>query len=262
MDSELITDRRKATATDWRERPIVVCDPNEFNRRMTVDLLRYAGATRIVAAEHSSSAWYALKNARNPILIADGRNEDMGALVRRLRRAPGAQKHAPAILIAGAVQQADVSRARDIGVNAIAARPLAPQTLFDRLNEVSVRPRQFIDTPRFSGPDRRTGRPARGEYKRQADIEAGLVTPLDAARAEARAVIFDRLRFNDPLAARVGRSLERFLAQQSAVTDHAGEIITLHRATLGKLLDVGQGSMETRMDIVMGLERLVTRRAA
>jgi CheY-like chemotaxis protein len=262
VGAEQITERRKASTPDWRERPIVVCDPSNFTRRMTVDLLRYAGASRIVSTEHGSSAWYALKQSRNPILIADGRHGEMSTLVRRLRRAPGARKQAPAILISGGMQQADVSRARDIGVNAIAARPLAPQTLFDRLNEVSMRPRRFIDTPRFSGPDRRAGRPAQGEHKRQADIDAGLVTPLDAARAEARSVIFERLRMNDPLAARVGRSLERFLAHQTAMTDHAAEIIALHRATLGKLLDVGEGTQDTRLEIVAGLERLVTRRAA
>lgn len=262
LDAELITDRRQADAPDWRERSIVVCDPSGFNRRITVDVLRYAGASRIVSTEHGSNAWYALKQSRDPILIADGRHGEMSTLVRRLRRAPDARKEAPAILISDSVKHADVSRARDIGVNAIAARPLAPQTLFDWLNEVCARPRRFIDTPRFSGPDRRAGRPAQGEYKRQADIDAGCVSPLDAARAEARSVIFDRLRMNDPLAARVGRSLERFLAQQTKMTDHAAEIIALHRATLGKLLDVGDGTEETRMDIVAGLERLVTRRAA
>jgi len=262
MGAERMFDRPNKAALDWRERPIVVCDPSDFNRRMTIDLLRYAGASRIIATEHKASAWYALKQSRNPILIADGRDAEMSTLVRRLRRAPDARKQAPAILISGAVKQADVRRARDIGVDAVAVRPLAPQTLFDRLNEVTARPRAFIDAPRFSGPDRRTGRPAHGEYKRHADVEAGRVTALDAARAEARAVIFERLRMNDPLAARVGRSMERFLAQQSALTDHAGEIIALHRATLGKLVDEGDGATETRMEIVAGLERLVSRRAA
>lgn len=52
------------------------------------------------------------------------------------------------------------------------------------------------------------------------------------------------------------------MAHETAITDHAAEIIALHRATLGKLLDVCEGANDTRMVIVAGLERLVTRRAA
>ena len=75
-------------------------------------------------------------------------------------------------------------------------------------------------------------------------------------------MIFERLRHNDPLAAHVGRSLERFLAGQSEMTDRGEEIIALHRATLGRLADQEGGDIEARLDIVSGLERLVAKRAA
>lgn len=255
-------DRRQAHAPDWRERLIVVCDPSSFTRRLTMDMLRLAGAHRIAAAEQDAGALWTMKQARNPILIADGRGADAAAVVRKLRRADGAHRQAPAVLITGSTVAADVQRARDHGVNAIAARPLAPQTLFERLEEITTRPRRFIDTATFSGPDRRTGRPAAGEFKRRADIEAGLVTSLQAARAEARSMIFERLRHNDPLAARVGRSLERFLAGQGEMTGRGEEIVALHRAALGKLDDQDDGATEARLEIVAGLERLVARRAA
>ncbi len=252
----------KYASPDWRDRPVIVCDPNPFTRRLTLDMLRTAGAQRLSGSQHASSALWALKQSKAPILVADGRNADITQMVRKLRRLAGHQKQAPTVLIAGHVKAADVQHARDIGVDAIAARPLAPQTLFDRLDEIVARPRSFIDAPRYSGPDRRANRPADGEFKRQADVEAGLVSALTAARAEARAVIFERLRMRDPLAARVGRSLERFLEDQKELTDYSREIIALHRATLGKLVDHGDGDDATRLEIVTGLERLVSRRAA
>ncbi len=255
-------DRRRAGSTDWRDRLIVVCDPSSFTRRLTIDMLRMAGAKRVSASEQSTGALWAMKQARDPILIADGRDADAASAVRKLRRAQGHHREAPAVLITGAVIAADVQRARDHGVSAIAARPLAPQTLFQRLDEVTNRPRRFIHTESFSGPDRRTGRPAMGDFKRRADVDAGLVTPLQAAKAEARAVIFERLRLNDPLAARVGRSLERFLDGQHELTGRGEEIVALHRATLGKLADQDHDADEARLEIVAGLERLVLRRAA
>ena len=262
MLSERRQDRREAVSLDWRERLIVVCDPSSFTRRLTIDMLRLAGAKRICASEQSTGALWAMKQARDPILIADGRNHDAASTVRKLRRTQGAHRTAPAVLITGSAVAADVQRARDHGVSAIAARPLAPQTLFERLHEITARPRPFIDTEGFSGPDRRTGRRAIGEFKRQADVDAGRVTPLQAAKAEARAMIFNRLRLNDPMAARVGRSLERFLDGQQELTGRAQEIVALHRATLGKLGDQDHDAHEARMDIVCGLERIVGKHAA
>ena len=262
MLAEHLQDRRRIEPSDWRDRLIVVCDPSRFTRRLTIDMLRLAGAQRISASEQSAGALWAMKQARDPILIADGRSADAASAVRKLRRAQGHHRQAPVVLITGSAVAADVQRARDHGVSAIAARPLAPQTLFERLDEITTRPRRFIDAESFSGPDRRTGRPAMGDFKRRADIEAGLVTPLQAAKAEARAMIFDRLRLNDPLAARVGRSLERFLEGQRQLTDSGQEIIALHRTTLGKLADQDDDAAEARLDIVAGLERIVGRRTA
>jgi CheY-like chemotaxis protein len=255
-------ERRGARSHDWRERLLVVCDPCDFTRRLTTDMLRFAGAHRITATEYSANALWMMKQARNPILIADGRGAAAAGIVRKLRRADGAHRQAPAVMITRSAVAADIQRARDSGVSAVATRPLAPQILFERLDEITARPRNFIETASFSGPDRRTGRPAAGDFKRRADIEAGLVTPLQAARAEARSMIFERLRHNDPLAARVGRSLERFLSRQSEMTRSGEEIVALHRATLGKLSDQEDADIEARMEIITGLERLVSRRAA
>ncbi len=227
-----------------------------------MDILRHAGANRLTIAKHPSSVLYSIKQADAPVLVADGRHSEVTQLVRKLRRLETHHKTTPTVLITGRVRSAEVMQARDVGVDAIAARPLAPQVLFDRLNEVVARPRRFIDKPRYTGPDRRSGQPDDGEFKRQADVDAGLVSALDAARAEARAVIFERLRMRDPLAARVGRSLERFLATQTELNDHSRQIVNLHRATLGKLVDHADGEDVTRLEIVTGLENLVKKRAA
>ena len=268
MPGDLIRLETRKPAPDWRERALVVCDPVRFTRNLTVEMLRQAGARRVRPADNPRAAAWLMRESRNAVLIADWR-EDFAAgpgLIRQLRRDPGAQTAAtaPTMLISDPRSAIQIEQARDAGASVIALRPLPVQGFIDRLSEITARPRSFVSDARFTGPDRRAPRPPSDDAdpKRQADIDAGRTTPIEAARAEARSIIFEKLRRNDPLAARVGRSLERFLLTAGAIDGRAGEIITLHRATLGKLDDHREAEASVRLEIVASLERLVERRAA
>ena len=254
-------------ARPWRERPVIVCDPVRFTRRLTVDILRNAGAERVTAAETPEAARWFVKQARDPVLIADWRehaDETPGCgpeLVRALRRDAGPSR-TPSLVVTGRRALADVEQVRDSGADALALRPVSPAGLAERLTEITERPRRFVSTARFSGPDRRAARPMRGEFKRDRDVADGRVTPVAAAVNQARAIMFESLRRQDPLSARVGKSLERFLTGRDALDSPAREIIALHRGALAQLSDLRRESLELRVDVVTGLERIVARRAA
>lgn len=266
MDGDLITLKDRGCALSWRERPLIVLDPVRFTRNLTLDMLRCAGAQRIHAVSHAKAAAWFLRETRDPILITDWR-EDFTAgpgLVRALRKSAGVERATPALLISDRRPANDIEDARDAGVSAIAVRPVPTQAFIDRLGEITARPRPFVRSARFSGPDRRAPRPHAGrpDHKREVDVQAGLTTPIDAARAQARAIIFEKLRRGDPLAARVGKSLERYLSCVDMIDPRGAEIIELHRATLGQLDDHRGADMTVRLDIVASLERLVARRTA
>lgn len=266
MPGDLISIESRRASRDWRERAVIVCDPVRFTRNLTLDLLRQAGACRVRGADNPNAAAWLMRETGNAVLIADWRQDfDTGpGLIRSLRRGTGANRSAPALLLSDPRGATQIEDARDAGANVVALRPMAAQGFIDRLGEITANPRPFVSNARFTGPDRRAARPvgSDGDPKRQADVDAGLTTALDAARAEARAIIFEKLRRNDPLAARVGRSLERFLLNTDVINTRAGEIIALHRATLGKLDDHHSAEANVRLEIVAGLERLVERRTA
>jgi len=266
MPGDLVTLENTGRARDWRERPLIVLDAVRFTRHLTLDMLRHAGATRVQPASHPKAAAWLMRETRDPILVTDWRNDFASGpgLIRSLRRSDGPERAAPALMLCDRRRLDDIETARDSGVSAIALRPMPIQAFIDRLSEITARPRRFIQSTRFTGPDRRAPRrldEAR-DYKRGADVEAGLTTELNAARAQARTIIFEKLRRNDPLAARVGRSLERYLSDVDAIDPRAAEVIELHRATLGRLDDHRGADMTVRLDIVASLERLVERRAA
>lgn len=266
MDGDLIKVETGRRARDWRERPLVVLDAVRFTRKLTQDMLRCAGAERVHTASHPKAAAWFLRENRDPLLITDWR-EDFAAgpgLVRSLRRSEGLERFTPALMLSDRRPLNDIEDARDAGVNAIALRPVATQAFIDRLGEITARPRPFVRSSRFNGPDRRAPRTVQDklDYKRGVDVDAGRTTPLDAARAQARAIIFEKLRRNDPLAARVGRSLERYLSHLSAISPRSAEVVELHRATLGRLDDHRSADKSVRCNIVVGLEQLVERRTA
>ncbi|MCR9130818.1 MAG: hypothetical protein NXI12_15020 [Alphaproteobacteria bacterium] len=266
MDGDLIELDVKRRTRDWRERPLIVLDAVRFTRNLTLDMLRHAGARRLNTASNAKAASWMVRESRDAILIADWRDsfQTGPGLIRSLRRGSGPERHVPALVLSDRRGVVEIEDARDAGVSAIAVRPIPTQAFIDRLGEITTHPRRFIETARFSGPDRRTPRPRTHDpdYKRGADVVAGRTTELDAARAQARAIIFEKLRRNDPLAARVGRSMERFLSAMDRIDEKSAEIIELHRMTLGKLDDHRGAEMNVRLDIVAGLERLVERRTA
>jgi len=58
-------------------------------------------------------------------------------------------------MITGHGERQYVERARDAGVTEFLIKPVTPRGLFLRIQEVIERPRPFVKSPAFIGPDRR-----------------------------------------------------------------------------------------------------------
>lgn len=258
----LESDAEPAAPKPWRERPIIICDPVQFSRRLTIDVLRMAGAERITATETADAAIWMMRQARDPLLVADWRADgyDAAELVRRVRRETGAIRTAPSLVLSTRRALGDIENARDSGVSVVALRPISPKEVIDRLDQITNKPRPFVKVANYQGPDRRTRPDNADAFKRDADVAAGRTTPLRAAQAQARSIIFQMLRRGDPLAARVGRSMERYLSGVSDWTSRSREIVDLHRATLGQLRDLQAQPDDARLEVVVELEGLVRRR--
>ena len=61
----------------------------------------------------------------------------------------------PIIMISGYTEKAKVEAARDAGVNEFLAKPVTPQSLISRITDIVERPRAFVRTGGYAGPDRR-----------------------------------------------------------------------------------------------------------
>jgi DNA-binding response OmpR family regulator len=179
-------------------------------------------------------------------------------MIRKVRKSSN-RPRVPALLVTQLRKPADIEDARDSGVDAISLQPFAPCHLVDRLKTITARKREFIKTEWFVGPDRRAGREMRGNFKRNEDVNAGLIDETQALKNQAQSIIFDSLRRRDIFSARIGRSLEQFSKSLANVDRRAMETIHLHRAALANLASLPKSDVQTRVSVVTGLEQIAAR---
>ena len=55
-------------------------------------------------------------------------------------------------MLTGRAEQADVATARDTGINEYVVKPFSAQTIYDRLERIIEKPRNFVAAPTFVGP--------------------------------------------------------------------------------------------------------------
>lgn len=258
---------RDAAPFDPSARPLLLHSDIHL-RSILLSLLRDTGFNEVTVARCAGSALDILEQAPPSMVVSDWNDhedpaEDRLRMVRRIRESEGAYyRRTPIIMVSRPRTRREIERARDSGVTEFIITPIAPITLQQRIRALRESPRDFIESPRFIGPDRRRRKklasaPSR---KRTADVEAGLTTPMSAARAAAVALVNETQQSGDPLAIRVGRSLQRFVANLVDYTPSAAEVADMHRATLARLTRMAEEGNPLREPVVDGLEEVVARR--
>ncbi|MBB4210621.1 hypothetical protein EV659_102230 [Rhodothalassium salexigens DSM 2132] len=78
----------------------------------------------------------------------------------------------PLILTAYLTDISQITAARDHGIDEVCAKPLRPNNLLAKLNQLIANPRPFVISRQYTGPDRRRHNdpaPATGERRGQSD---------------------------------------------------------------------------------------------
>jgi two-component system, chemotaxis family, chemotaxis protein CheY len=80
-------------------------------------------------------------------------------LVRKIRTDPKSpNRFVPIIIMTGYSARAHMELARNTGVTEFLVKPFRARDLYARIEHLIEKPRQFVETPRFFGPDRRRKR--------------------------------------------------------------------------------------------------------
>jgi len=137
---------------------VLVVDDNAAMRGTVRAILTAFGARVIYEAPNARRAMEVLQETPVDIIISDWKMPDMDgvAMVRKLRRSePNAAAFTPVIMLTAYSERDRVAEARDAGVTEFLVKPISPDALYRRVQAVVNRPRPFVRTKVFFGPDRR-----------------------------------------------------------------------------------------------------------
>lgn len=182
-------------------RRVVIADPNLASARLLVDIMKSLGAREVVTETDEVRVMDAIREIEPGLIFTEraGPNLDGESLTRNLRRSSLAARRTPVIMVTADATASSIKGARDCGVHEFLRKPFTSADLFRRVENLALKPRDWVEGVSYVGPDRR--RFNSGEYtgpqKRKADkpASAGVAIKDQAMRILAAALAqFD----NDP----------------------------------------------------------------
>lgn len=161
---------------DFSAVTILVVDDNHPMLEITKSLLLTFGVGQVLTAKDGRRA-YELYQQYNPDLIITDwmmRPIDGITLAKQIRRNREAiNPFVPIVLMTGFTEKHRIFEARDEGITEILVKPFKARDLYKRLYQIIEKPRQFVRSDNFFGPDRRRkeSNAYDGPRRRQEDVQ-------------------------------------------------------------------------------------------
>ncbi|WP_343054858.1 response regulator [Brevundimonas basaltis] len=186
---------------------VLIVDPNPHAARLLTEIVKGMGAGEIVVEPDEPRAMKAALELEPGIVFTErnGDKLDGESLARALRRSSFACRRAPIIMITADATASTILGARDSGVHEFLRKPFTSADLLKRVENVALKPRDWVEAVGYVGPDRR--RFNSGEYtgdrKRRADKPANVSEVMAAAKDQAMRILAAALDqfHNDPMQA-------------------------------------------------------------
>ena len=151
-------------------------EDNAHMRTLLRSLLHAVGMKDVAEAGHGGHGLSVLRERKCDLILTDLAMKPMDGLeftrmVRSSEHSPN--PFVPIIMITGYTEKHRVEAARDAGVTELLAKPVTAGNLFARIAEIVERPRAFVRTDSYFGPDRRRHRTEgySGPWRRAEDFE-------------------------------------------------------------------------------------------
>ena len=137
---------------------ILVVEDNQPMLEITKALLATFGVGNVMGSKDGDAGFEACCDYNPDIIITDWMMKPIDGIsfARRVRndsRSPN--PFVPIILMTGFSEKRRVIQARDAGITEFLVKPFTARDLFKRISQIIERPRQFVRSEDFFGPDRR-----------------------------------------------------------------------------------------------------------
>jgi CheY-like chemotaxis protein len=136
---------------------VVIVDDNKNMRALLRAMLEAFGVTRIDEANDGNEGLKKLAEIQPDFVLTDYSMKpvDGVAFAKTIRKLSTPLAWVPIIMVTGHTERRYVEMARDAGVSETLCKPVTARDLYVRIVEVIDRPRRFVRSPNFAGPDRR-----------------------------------------------------------------------------------------------------------
>jgi CheY-like chemotaxis protein len=161
---------------------ILLIEDNQPMLDLAKSILSTFGVGMVYTAKNGEQGFKTFKETNPDLVIADWMMKPMDgiSLTRLIRNDPKSpNQFIPVILMTGFSEKRRVLQARDAGVTEFLVKPFNARDLYRRIVQVIERPRQFVRSDDFFGPDRRRNRnaPFDGPFLRENDYSASSKEP-------------------------------------------------------------------------------------
>lgn len=151
-------------------------DDNHPMLEITKSLLLTFGVGQILTAKDGERAFELYLQYNPDLIITDWMMRPMDGitLAKKIRRdKESVNPYVPVILMTGFTERHRIFEARDQGITEILVKPFKARDLYKRLYQIIEKPRQFVKSDEFFGPDRRRRAPEdyNGARRRGEDVK-------------------------------------------------------------------------------------------
>jgi len=291
-----MTDERTLQPGDLKRLKVLVVDPNAYMRGVVADSLRRLQVTNITAAASAMEAFTVGRTFKPDIIFVDWDAGRMSGLefTREVRRnTTGMSRETPIILLAGIIDHDQLMAARQAGINEFLLKPVSAQGVLSRIEEVTIRPRKFIDSrnyvgpcrrrkddPNYAGPWRRlTDEPPTKQASEQSKENAfklraiidTLTQYADRTNVDRTAGIRGMYRMlgqysaevstlGDDVIMRVWNTALRYIEGVGMTDTYDLDVVKYHFQTIASILDMPEEAFLHRTAVANELERLVAKK--
>lgn len=174
-------------------RRTLIVDPNAHAAKLLVDLVKEMGAREVVVEAEQRRALAAAAEFDPGLVFVEHSGPQLNGeeFSRTLRRSSASSRRAPIIMVTAVATPTSIKGARDSGVHEFLKKPFTSADLFRRVENVALKPRNWVEAVGYVGPDRR--RFNSGEYagprKRRADGSASNLGATAAQKDQAMRIL-------------------------------------------------------------------------
>jgi two-component system chemotaxis response regulator CheY len=172
-------------ANGFEKLKVVIIDDNKHMRQLLHAMLAAFGVKHVHESANGKSGFIAVQTVKPDFVLTDFAMYPVNGVefVRMVRSLHGPIAWVPIIMVTGHGERHYVETARDAGITELLCKPISPRQLYSRIVEVVERPRPFVKSHVFVGPDRRR-RKLQGEHHRRRHSDLNDVEFREAALAE------------------------------------------------------------------------------